>query len=105
DWSSDVCSSDLPSVLLVEDFGFGPNTSIPSIDTSIYCYEDQMPGGNCGSQEDINDTRINDGEYSVTQRIARDFDDWVDVRDHTGNTEGRFLAINIGGVAGMGGVI
>ncbi|WP_417363194.1 T9SS type B sorting domain-containing protein [Galbibacter sp.] len=94
-----------PSVLLVEDFGFGPNTSIPSIDSSIYCYEDQMPGGNCGSQSDINDTRINDGEYSVTQRIATDFGDWVDVRDHTGNPEGRFIAINIGGVAGMGGVI
>src|SRR5690606_14469132 len=51
------------------------------------------------------DTRINDGEYSVTQRIARDFSDWVDVRDHTGNPEGRFVAINIGDVAGMGGVI
>lgn len=94
-----------PSVLLVEDFGFGPNTSIPSIDSSIYCYEDQKVGGNCGSQSDINDTRINDGEYSVTQRIATDFGDWVDVRDHTGNPEGRFIAINIGGVAGMGGVI
>src|SRR5690606_28954577 len=93
-----------PSVLLVEDFGFGPNTSIPSIDTAVYCYEDQIPGGNCGSQADIDDTRINDGEYSVTQRIARDFSDWVDVRDHTGNPEGRFVAINIGDVAGMGGV-
>jgi|GEM_PF-1753908 len=94
-----------PSVLLVEDFGSGPNTSIPSIDSSVYCYEDQIAGGNCGSQEDINDTRINDGEYSVTQKIAQDFGDWVDVIDHTGNTNGRFLAINIGGVAGMGGVI
>ncbi|MDG3584172.1 T9SS type B sorting domain-containing protein [Galbibacter pacificus] len=94
-----------PSVLLEEDFGAGPNTSIPSIDASVYCYEDQMPGGNCGDPGDISDTRINDGEYSVTQEIAQDFGDWVDVVDHTGNTNGRFLAINIGGVAGMGGVI
>lgn len=91
-----------PSVLLLEDFGAGPNTSIPDIDPA-YCYEPQDGSANsCGWA--IND-RIQDGEYSVTQAITNPYGSWQNPNDHTGNANGRFLAINVGGVAGVGGIV
>lgn len=89
------------SVLLLEDFGTGPNTSITEIDP-VYCYEPQN-----GTTDICNsaNSRINDGEYSVTQLIVSPFSPWRSPNDHTGNSGGRFLAINIGGVAGSDGII
>ncbi|QLG45278.1 T9SS type B sorting domain-containing protein [Costertonia aggregata] len=90
------------STLLLENFGVGPNTSITEIDPA-YCYEPQdgtVSACNLGSP-----TRINDGEYSVTQVINNPFGSWRNPNDHTGNTGGRFLAINVGGAAGVGGIV
>jgi gliding motility-associated-like protein len=94
------------SVLLQEDFGRGAPTTSPGIN-SAYCFEDQSgvhpPGYTCNL-----DNYINDGEYAVTNRINPRFSSWLDMRDHTSNgtdSQGRFLAINIGGVAGVGGII
>ena len=71
-YTSNVAPS--PSVLLLEDFGSGPNTSIPDIDPA-YCYEPQDGSANsCGWA--IN-TRIQDGEYSVTQSIVAPYGSWA----------------------------
>ncbi|MGJ8659795.1 MAG: beta strand repeat-containing protein, partial [Cellulophaga fucicola] len=100
DYTSNVAPT--PSNLLSEDFGFGSNTSITQIDP-LYCYEPQ--DGTVRPCDPGVHTRINDGEYSVTQAIALPFGTWRSPNDHTGNTNGRFLAINVGGVAGVGGIV
>lgn len=94
------------SNLLTEDFGRGMPTTSPGINTA-YCFENQSgvhpPGYTCNM-----DNFINDGEYAVTNRINPRFGSWLDIRDHTTNgtdSQARFLAINIGGVAGVGGII
>jgi large repetitive protein len=91
-----------PSNLLLESFGSGANTSITQIDPA-YCYEPQ--DGTVRACDPGVPVRINDGEYSVTQVIASPFGSWRSPNDHTGNANGRFLAINVGGVAGVGGII
>lgn len=91
-----------PSSLLSENFGFGANTSITQIDP-LYCYEPQ--DGTVRPCDPGVHTRINDGEYSVTQAIALPFGTWRSPNDHTGNANGRFLAMNVGGVAGVGGIV
>ena len=90
-----------PSVLLSENFGTGPNTSISEIDP-VYCYEPQN-----GTTDVCNsaNSRIDDGEYSVTQTIVNPFGPWRSPNDHTGLPGGRFLAINVGGVAGANGIV
>ncbi|MEO0505297.1 MAG: T9SS type B sorting domain-containing protein [Bacteroidota bacterium] len=91
-----------PSILLSENFGSGPNTPISEIDPA-YCYEPQDGSASlCGFGTD---THIQDGEYSVTQLIVNPYGSWRSPNDHTGNPGGRFLAINVGGVAGVGGVV
>ncbi len=91
-----------PSILLSENFGVGPNTSITEIDPA-YCYEPQNGAVNsCGWGID---THIQDGEYSVTQSIDNPYGTWQNPNDHTGVANGRFLAINVGGVAGVGGIV
>ena len=91
-----------PSNLLLESFGFGANTSITQIDPA-YCYEPQNGSASlCGFGTD---THIQDGEYSVTQVISNPYGTWQSPNDHTGNANGRFLAINVGGVAGVGGIV
>jgi len=95
-------SAPTPSILLSENFGTGPNTSISEIDP-VYCYEPQNGTPNsCGWA--IN-TEVQDGEYSVTQVIANPYGSWLSPNDHTGVANGRFLAINVGGVAGVGGIV
>ncbi len=86
------------SVLLKESFGSGVNTAIPNID-SKYCYEPQDGTGACPG------ISINDGEYCVTQRVVAPFGSWLSPNDHTGTPNGRFLVINVGGTAGLNGVI
>ncbi len=92
-----------PSVLLSETFGSGANTAISEVDP-VYCYEPQNGTDNgCPHASAIN--RINDGEYSVTQSIVSPFGTWIDPNDHTGDTNGRYLAMNVGDVAGTLGII
>lgn len=91
-----------PSILLTENFGTGPNTSIPEVDPA-YCYEPQNGTVNsCGWA--INN-RIQDGEYSVTQNIVNPYGSWLSPNDHSGLPNGRFLAMNVGGAVGPNGII
>ncbi|CAN0590909.1 unnamed protein product, partial [Ectocarpus sp. 12 AP-2014] len=102
--SVDYISSTPPSVstLLQENFGSGVNTSISQIDP-LYCYEPQDGSESlCGFGTD---THIQDGEYSVTSVISNPYGSWLSPNDHTGLANGRFLAINVGGAAGVGGII
>ncbi|MDR7369844.1 T9SS type B sorting domain-containing protein [Flavobacterium aquidurense] len=98
------------SNLLTEGFGKGTPTTSPGINPA-YCFETQSgthaPGYACNT-----DNYINDGEYAVTNKIEYRFGSWLDIRDHTSSVapatqdpQGRFLAINIGGSAGEGGII
>ncbi|MCM5662288.1 T9SS type B sorting domain-containing protein [Galbibacter mesophilus] len=98
------------SNLLKEDFGRGANTTSPYIDP-VYCYESQYSGDSstCDPNGEFN-TDINDGEYSVTSEITTsvaNFSGWISPNDHTdpSDVNGRYMAINIGGVAGINGVI
>lgn len=92
----------VPSTLLLESFGTGVNTSITQIDPA-YCYEPQ--DGTASACGFGTDTHIQDGEYSVTQTIINPYGSWLSPIDHSGETNGRFLAINVGGVAGVGGIV
>lgn len=90
------------SILLSETFGAGANTSITEVDPA-YCYEPQNGLANsCGWS--IN-TEIQDGEYSVTHTIVNPYGTWLNPNDHTGLANGRFLAMNVGGVVGPNGII
>lgn len=92
----------VPSTLLLESFGTGANTSITQIDPA-YCYEPQ--DGTVSACGFGTDTHIQDGEYSVTQTIVNPYGSWLSPNNHTGDANGRFLAINVGGVAGVGGIV
>ncbi|MEM9000936.1 MAG: T9SS type B sorting domain-containing protein [Bacteroidota bacterium] len=82
-----------PSVLLLEDFGTGPNTAISEIDATYYCYEPQNGTvAVCNS----GNGRINDLEYSVTQIISNPFGSWLSPNDASLTPNGRFLAVNVG---------
>ncbi|MDF0706910.1 T9SS type B sorting domain-containing protein [Flagellimonas okinawensis] len=99
-YTSNIAPS--PSVLLSENFGTGPNTSIPEVDPA-YCYEPQNGSVNsCGWGID---THIQDGEYSVTQTIVNPYGTWLSPNDHSGLANGRFLAMNVGGAVGPNGII
>lgn len=90
------------SNLLFEDFGEGSNTTSPGINPA-YCFERQVAATQCNGS-----IQINDGDYAVTRRINPRFGAWVDARDHTSNgtnPNGRFLCVNIGGTAGVGGIL
>ncbi len=92
------------SNLLREDFGQGDDTTSPGINPA-YCFERQI---NNASIYCKTGPEINDGDYSVTKKILFPFGAWYNFLDHTSNgtnPNGRFLAINIGGVAGVGGIL
>lgn len=94
------------SNLLREDFGQGAPTTTSGINPA-YCFEDQSGVHPVGYTCNL-DNFINDGEYGVTRRINPRFGPWNDPRDHTSNgtnPNGRFLCVNIGGTAGIGGII
>ncbi|MFD0796993.1 T9SS type B sorting domain-containing protein [Maribacter chungangensis] len=79
------------STLFFESFGAGPNTQIGEIGTG-YCYEPQD-----GSTTNCNlgpAGILVDGEYSVTNRVTNPIPAYRNPNDHTGLTDGRFLAIN-----------
>ncbi len=95
------------SNLLSEDFGKGGYTTTPGINPA-YCFEDESTlhpvGWPCGN---INDYQINDGKYAVASSIKTTFGVWVVAKDHTLPSDplGRFLCVNVGGAAGIGGVL
>lgn len=98
------------SNLLQEDFGKGGYTTTPGI-SSKYCFEDETTPhpatfpSICG---DINDYQINDGKYAVASSIKTNFGNtWIVAKDHTlpAHKLGRFLCVNIGSSAGVGGII
>ncbi|WP_347051349.1 T9SS type B sorting domain-containing protein [Flavobacterium olei] len=95
------------SNLLQEDFGKGGFTTTPGINPA-YCYEDEafthlLPGYSCNKDE-----WINDGEYAVASQIRTRFgNSWIVAKDHTTPADplGRFLVVNVGGTAGIGGIL
>ncbi|MFH7003261.1 T9SS type B sorting domain-containing protein [Flavobacterium bizetiae] len=97
------------SNLLREDFGSGEDEKTPGI-SSKYCWERQDYITDCGHGL-WHDYLLNDGEYVVTKGILPDHKNdfgWVIPVDHTSNgddKQGRYLAVNIGGAVGKGGII
>ncbi|MBE8727599.1 T9SS type B sorting domain-containing protein [Flavobacterium hungaricum] len=96
------------SNLLQEDFGKGTYTTTPGINPA-YCFEDESTphpvGYPCG---DFNDYQINDGKYAVASSIKTNFgNSWIFAKDHTlpAHPLGRFLCVNVGGSAGIGGIL
>jgi len=91
DYTSNIAP--VKSTLLLEDFGTGPNVSIPQIDATYYCYESQdLSLGTC-TDSNFN---INDLQYSVTQEIVAPFGSWRSPNDASLTPNGRFLAVNVG---------
>ncbi|MBK0369662.1 T9SS type B sorting domain-containing protein [Flavobacterium agrisoli] len=95
------------SNLLQEDFGRGTYTTTPGINPG-YCFEDETtthldPAYKCNKDE-----WINDGEYAVASTIRTRFSgSWIVAKDHTVPADplGRFLCVNVGGTAGIGGIL
>lgn len=103
-----VLSVSTYSNLLIEDFGIGGFTTTPGINPA-YCFEDETTphpvGYTCGN---FNDYQINDGKYAVASKITTTFGgSWLVAKDHTTptNANGRFLVVNVGGTAGIGGIL
>ncbi|MFH6992892.1 T9SS type B sorting domain-containing protein [Flavobacterium sp. FlaQc-48] len=103
-----VLSVSTYSNLLQEDFGIGGFTTTPGINPA-YCFEDETTphpiGYTCGG---FNDYQINDGKYAVASKITTTFGGtWLVAKDHTTptNANGRFLCVNVGGTAGIGGIL
>ena len=91
-----------PTLLMEEDFGSGPNTSWEDVN-SVYTYESNQDGV---PDEGDNNAMLDDGEYVVTQQlIPRNGQQWLNNVKDPHEDGGRYLAINIGDVAGSGGVI
>jgi len=97
------------SNLLREDFGSGEDTLSPGINSN-YCWEKQDNIADCGIGL-WHDWLLNDGEYVVTRKLlpehGPDFG-WVIPKDHTSagsNKQGRYLAVNVGGTVGKGGIL
>lgn len=101
------------SNLLREDFGRGPDAKIPGIHPA-YCWEPQDDVEDCGVGGYM-PVLLNDGEYVVTKGLlpahVGGFN-WNLPKDNTavinntpGITDGRFLAVNVGGVVPIGGVL
>ncbi|WP_299796218.1 T9SS type B sorting domain-containing protein [uncultured Maribacter sp.] len=90
------------STLFLEDFGAGVTTQIAEIGVG-YCYEPQ----------DGTDTDCNLGpagilvnaEYAVTNRITNPNASWRSPNDHSGITDGRFMAIGVSTSAGNNNIL
>ncbi|SMP36843.1 SprB repeat-containing protein, partial [Flavobacterium hercynium] len=104
-----VTSVSTYSNLLIEDFGRGDDTTTPGIHPA-YCWEKQDNVIDCNGS-----ILLNDGEYVVTKALLPDHANnfnWVLPKDNTAvinNTpqivDGRFLAVNVGGVVPIGGIL
>jgi len=95
------------SNLLIEDFGKGSYTTTPGINPG-YCFEDETSTHLAPDYKCNRDEWINDGEYAVASSIRTRFDNsWIIAKDHTVPQDplGRFLCVNVGGTAGIGGIL
>ncbi|WP_300022165.1 T9SS type B sorting domain-containing protein [uncultured Maribacter sp.] len=85
------------STLFLENFGAGVTTQIAEIGAG-YCYEPQD-----GTETDCNlgpaGILVN-AEYAVTNRITNPNASWRSPNDHSGLTDGRFMAIGVSTSAG-----
>ncbi|MGO4920697.1 T9SS type B sorting domain-containing protein [Maribacter spongiicola] len=90
------------STLFLEDFGAGVTTQIAEIGAG-YCYEPQD-----GTETDCNlgpaGILVN-AEYAVTNRITNPNTSWRSPNDHTGLTDGRFMAIGVSTSAGNNNIL
>ena len=97
------------TVLLNDDFGFGPNVALPAgtINSGL-CYNNQVSRA-CPPGVDVTNPyfdRLTDNQYVVTKAINPSETAWFDFRDHTSNglnPDGRFLAVNNGASVGING--
>jgi gliding motility-associated-like protein/uncharacterized repeat protein (TIGR01451 family) len=80
------------STLFFENFGSGPNTQIGEIGPD-YCYEPQ-DGSLTPCNRGPAGILVN-GEYSVTNLVTNPISFLTSPQDHTGLTDGRFLAIDV----------
>jgi acetyltransferase-like isoleucine patch superfamily enzyme len=105
------------NTLFYETFGSGANITTPGIAPS-YCWNNQNypEGSPCGNNapsgfsfpSSCGSYTLEDNQYVVTSAINPNNCNWFPYRDHTsngGNLMGRFLAINIGSLAGNYGVL
>lgn len=79
-----------PGILVKETFGTGANKPLPNIDPS-YCYNAQAGPDGCTAG-----LNLMPGEYMVTNTITPIVTNWIVRPDHTGDAQGRFLAVNLG---------
>ncbi|MEO0900984.1 MAG: hypothetical protein AAFY00_02815, partial [Bacteroidota bacterium] len=77
------------STIFFEDFGAGPTTQIAEVGTD-YCYEPQ-DGSLTNCNRGPAGILVN-GEYTVTNLVTNPVPFWTSPQDHTGLTNGRFLA-------------
>lgn len=80
------------STLFLETFGAGTTTQIAEVG-SDYCYEPQ-DGSMVGCNRGPAGILVN-GEYTVTNFVTNPISTLTSPQDHTGLTDGRFLAIDI----------
>ncbi|UII79011.1 T9SS type B sorting domain-containing protein [Flagellimonas sp. CMM7] len=80
------------STIFFEDFGAGPTTQIAEVGTD-YCYEPQ-DGSLTNCNRGPAGILVN-GEYTVTNLVTNPVPFWTNPQDHTGLTDGRFLAIDV----------
>ncbi|SMP37173.1 hypothetical protein SAMN06265346_12738, partial [Flavobacterium hercynium] len=91
------------SNLLIEDFGSGTNTTTAGI-ASAYCYHDLSKPSTCTDRRGT----LEDNQYVVTKAIIPNNVNWFEFIDHTSggsDTNGRFLAVNVGSAAGAYGIL
>ena len=94
-------SSIAPSqnTLFFENFGTGPTTQIAEVG-SDYCYEPQ-DGSLTACNRGPAGILVN-GEYTVTNFVTNPVPAWLSPQDHTGLTDGRFLAIDVSNFSDTG---
>jgi gliding motility-associated-like protein/uncharacterized repeat protein (TIGR01451 family) len=90
------------STILLEYFGSGSTTEIAEVGTG-YCYEPQD-----GTETDCNlgpEGILVNGEYAVTDVVTNPNTSWRTPNDHSGLTDGRFMAIGVSTSAGNGNIL
>ena len=96
-YSSSIAPSQ--STLFFENFGAGPTTQIAEVG-SDYCYEPQ-DGSLTACNRGPAGILVN-GEYTVTNFVTNPVPAWLSPQDHTGLTDGRFLAIDVSNFSDTG---
>lgn len=97
DYSSTIAPGQ--STLFFEDFGAGPTTQIAEVGAD-YCYEPQN-GSLTACNRGPAGILVN-GEYTVTNFVTNPVPSWLSPQDHTGLTDGRFLAIDVSNFSDTG---